>query len=114
MNDILTKAEKLNKELQESGFGKAELAEDIPLTNQQGLAEQIKKMDAESLAHILSNYFEDSATCMECPASEYCNRYYKFYDPDLVDNRIVRKPDENGEILECEDILERWLGEEAK
>lgn len=75
-------------------------------TNQDYFAELIRKMDPKVITEFWTNhtYVED---CDECPAHEYCNKRM-LYSEDGWD----RIPDENGEILECQDIFERWLKEE--
>ena len=76
-------------------------------TNQDKFAEIIKKMDPKVLTEFWTShtYVED---CDECPAHEYCNKCM-LYSEDGWD----RVPDENGEILECQDIFERWLKEKT-
>ena len=47
--------------------------------------------------------------CSRCPVpEEFCDRYFKFKDEESAD----RAEDENGEILTCEQIIEKWLKEE--
>ena len=67
-------------------------------TNQDRLAEIIRKMDPKAVAKIWTNhtYVED---CSKCPANEYCN----FPDELLIID---------GKLLKCQDIFERWLQEE--
>lgn len=75
-------------------------------TNQDYFAEIIRKMDPKDLAEFWTShtYVED---CNECPAHEYCNKHML-----CSEDGWDRIPDENGEILECEEIFERWLKEE--
>ena len=81
------------------------------MTNQDILAESIRKMDPKKLAGYLLTISEEGSCEKCCPVpKEYCDRYFKIITTD--DNKIRRLPDENGEVLKCKDIMEKWLKEE--
>ncbi len=77
------------------------------MTNQEKFANMIKKMDTRVLAEFLSD--SDAAFCYKCPAKDYCDERYL-----VSEDGLERVPDKNGEILKCEDILERWFKEESE
>lgn len=77
------------------------------MTNQEKFANMVKEMDPRILAEFLSD--SDASFCYDCPAKDYCDRFYK-----VEESGWRRAPDENGEILECEDILERWFKLESE
>jgi len=72
-------------------------------TNQDKLAEMVRTMDI----HKLALFITDSIECPNCPAEKYCDQHM-FTNED----GWARVPDENGELLDCNQIFERWLKEE--
>ena len=72
------------------------------MKNQDILAESLKKVDPEELAAYI-----EMCGCENCPAFSYCDEYFKFDDGGI--NRV---PDKDGNILDCEDILVKWLKED--
>lgn len=68
-------------------------------------------LDSEEVAEMIRIYTENfDKGCSRCPVpEEFCDRYFKFKDDISAD----RAEDENGEILTCEQIIERWLKEET-
>lgn len=77
-------------------------------TNQDKLAEMVRTMDPKDIATFIITH-TDSDFCHKCPASDYCDKYIL-----CSEDGWDRIPDENGEILDCNQIFERWLKEEAE
>lgn len=73
---------------------------DRPKTNQDKLAEMVRTMDVHKLALFITNGIE----CPNCPAEKYCDQHTY-----TSEDGWSRVPDENGEILDCNQIFERWL-----
>ena len=73
-------------------------------TNQDKLAEMVGTMDV----HKLALFITDSIECPKCPAEKYCDQH-----TFTTEDGWSRVPDENGEILDCNQIFERWLREET-
>ena len=74
-------------------------------TNQDKLAETIRTMDAHKLGIFITNGIE----CPNCPAEKYCDQH-----TCTTEDGWSRVPDANGEILDCNQIFERWLKEDAE
>ena len=73
-------------------------------TNQDKLAEMVRTMDAHKLALLIT----DGIECPNCPAEKYCDQHIC-----TTEDGWERVPDKNGELLDCNQIFERWLKEEV-
>lgn len=74
-------------------------------TNQDKLAEMVRTMDVHKLAIFITNGIE----CPNCPAEKYCDQHTY-----TTEDGWERVPDKNGELLDCNQIFERWLKEEVQ
>lgn len=76
------------------------------LTNQDRIAETVRTMRPDILAKYMSFVIEMGSCTSTCPVPEsYCDRYF------VTDENDERIPDEDGNMLTCEQVLTKWLKE---